>query len=69
MFIMQAPRMSPTARSGTLAKAVAEIALASSGREVMVASRTRPIQARQSPVFSAIISPPRHQSTVIWYRR
>lgn len=57
ILIMQAPSRSPNAKSGILTKAAAETPFASSGKEVIIARRTTPIQAWDNPVFSAMTSP------------
>ena len=51
MSVMQAPKRSPMARSGNLAKVTADKPLASSGKEVTIARRTIPIKAWLKPVL------------------
>ncbi len=54
---MQLPSTSPAAMSGSDARAVAPKPVNSSGRLVVAASSTTPIQLRPSPLFSPITSP------------
>jgi hypothetical protein len=54
---MQLPSTSPTAMSGSGASAVDPMPVNNSGRLVVAASRTTPIQLRPSPVFSPSTSP------------
>ena len=54
---MQLPSTSPTAMSGSAASAVAPNPVKSSGRLVVAASSTRPIQLRPQPLFSPSMSP------------
>ena len=60
---MQLPSTSPNAMSGRAASAVAPNPVNSSGRLVVAASRTTPIQLRPSPVFSPSTSPYRARRT------
>lgn len=60
---MQLPRTSPTAMSGRAASAVAPKPVNSSGRLVVAASSTTPIQLRPRPDFSPSTSPYRASRT------
>ncbi len=53
----QLPRTSPTAMFGASATVTELTPVASSGRDVTLASRTRPTHVPPSPVFSAMASP------------
>ena len=54
---MQLPSTSPMAMLGSVASAVEPMPVKSSGRLVVAASRTTPIQLRPSPDFSPRMSP------------
>ena len=53
---IQLPNISPMAMSGDLTVATAEIPVNNSGKEVTMAMKTTPINARANPLFSAIAS-------------
>lgn len=58
MLLMQAPKRSPAAKSGSSRRAALTV-VNTSGSDVAPASSTTPIQRRPSPERSAISSPSR----------